>query len=111
MPRKHRLTHSDFADLRGVTRYQGTLFSLVVGTIPRRKYAGSACVVSSKIARRAVDRYRVRRRVRALITPLMTHIPEGAVLIWYAKKPSIKATFDDLKRDIHSLAAKAGIHV
>ena len=104
MPRKLRLSRADFAHSRGFKRVHGTLFSLSVGTIPNRG-AGSACVVSTKVAKTAPKRNRLKRRVRSILFPLLKG--ETRVFIFIAKKGAADASFADIRSDVEMLLKKA----
>lgn len=104
MPSRFRLTRADFAGMRGFKRLHGRFFSLSFGELPGRG-PGAACVVSKKVAARAVERNRIKRRCRSVLGRLMHAASPVFVLI--AKKGAGEASFADVSADIESLIARA----
>jgi len=102
-----RLTRSDFAALvsKGGQRLHGKYFSVVVARLPTSggKYA---CVVSSKIARKATARNHIKRRCRESVRRHMSTHAQGLAFTLYAKRAAAGATFDDIDRDISALFAR-----
>ena len=109
MPSQYRLSRNDFTRMRGFKRVHGTLFSLSFGTLPDRVIPGAACVVSAKAAPRAVVRNRIKRRVRAVLGPLVRTLKVPFVLVVIAKKPSADASSAQSRDEILLLLRKAGI--
>jgi len=108
MPRNYRLSRGDFAKMRGFQRIQGSLFSLSYGRIPGRAFPGGACVVSSKIASRAVDRKRIQRRVREAVRPLLKKTDSLMIFVYYAKKPAVSASSKETADACRELFERAG---
>ena len=75
------------------SRIHGRLFSFVF-----KKTGRSACavVISKKVAKTAVARNTIRRRVRAILT----HEPASVTLVCIAKAPAATASFDEIRDDI-----------
>jgi ribonuclease P protein component len=109
MPAHYRLSRNDFTRMRGFKRVHGTLFSLSFGTLPERSVPGAACVVSAKVAPRAVARNRIKRRVRAILGPLMSNLPSPLILVLIAKKPAADASPAESREEVILLLRKAGI--
>ncbi len=99
MPKKYRLTVADLKAFRPNRRFSSAYFSLAVGKAGR---AGVACVVSKKVSLRAVDRNRVKRRVRAALLPSLSRLAPGTY-VFYAKKEALTATSQESVRDIEKL--------
>ena len=108
MPTRYRLARSDFDRMRGFIRLQGRLFSLSYGTLPGRTASGAACVVSKKVAARAVDRNRIKRRSRAILETFARSAKPAAVVVAYAKKGAADASFEETRADLESLLARTG---
>ena len=75
------------------------LFSLRIG---RRGAAAAraAVVVSSKVAKTAVARNKMKRRLRAILTPLLPQMEKGINLVVFAKKEGVAAPFAELRVEI-----------
>lgn len=108
MPALYRLSRSDFTRMRGFKRVHGTLFSLSFGMLPDRSKPGFACVVSAKTAPRANRRNLIKRRVRAAMQGILSQLPPGATLVFYAKKPAVSADSDAIRAEVCALARKSG---
>ena len=111
MPKKHRLSHSDFKLVANARfrRERGKYFTLSYGTIPGTKgvYPRIACVVSKKGAARAVDRNLIKRRCRDAAKSFISDIKEPLVLVFYAGRNAKSAPHAEIKKDMHELLQKA----
>ena len=106
MPRELRLSRVDFAKTRSFRRIQGAFFSYSYGVIPGRTTKGGACVVSKKVARRAVDRNRIRRQVRGPLIFVLSTLPSPLVIICQSKKGVLTARSAEINAEIASLSHK-----
>lgn len=102
----YRISRSEFQDMRGFKRLNGSLFTLSWGTLTKRSSPGGACIVSSKTAPRAVDRNRIKRRCRAILAQILDDSAPGTMYIVVAKKAAIEASFRDMQKEIESLIAR-----
>ncbi len=111
MPRKHALSRSDFKHIAGgrFRREHGALFSLSVGPLPdpSARVPRVACVVSKKIAARAVTRNLVKRRCRAVARECIAGVREPLALAFYAKRGAADASYAEIKEDVGRLVKKA----
>jgi ribonuclease P protein component len=108
MPSRYRLSRTDFTKMHGFKRLHGSFFSLSFGTIPERSSPGVACVVSSKIAAKAVDRNRIKRRCRAILAESVEQLRSPLVIVVIAKKGAAKAPFLETSKDLRDLIARIG---
>lgn len=67
-----------------------------------------AVIVSKKVAKTAVSRNRMRRRVYEAFAPLVTSLPQGNRYVLYPKKEVLKANFEDIKESCRSLLLQSG---
>ncbi|OGG91940.1 ribonuclease P protein component [Candidatus Kaiserbacteria bacterium RIFCSPLOWO2_12_FULL_53_8] len=111
MPKKYRLSRSDFLglDRKRSRRVHGTCFSLTIAPLPEGERAKAAVVVPKKMAARAVDRNRIERRVREALRPLLARLQSPTVLVFHAKREAAEASFADTKKDIKTLLGRAGL--
>ena len=111
MPRKNTLTHADFvrAERAKCRRERGSLFILAFGVLPDRKSREfkAACVVSKKIAARAVDRNLIKRRWRAAMLQYLSAVPAPLTFVFYATRPANNAPYADIKSDVAELVSRA----
>jgi ribonuclease P protein component len=111
MPRKYRLSGEEIRKLSGKPalpagrRVHGRFFSLVVVPIPGT-HAKCAGVVSKKVARLAVERNKIKRRCRAVLSKRVSRIGKPVALIFYAKRETKGAEFIEIERDIETLLSR-----
>lgn len=109
MTKNARLTRADFSAVEvSRRRFHGTLFSLSVSALPQSRRSSFACVVSKRVAGKAVQRNLIKRRCREAVRERMyTHsTPTPLALVFRAKKTTRGATFADIARDIRMLVDK-----
>ncbi|MCE9541778.1 ribonuclease P protein component [Candidatus Kaiserbacteria bacterium] len=103
MPRAHRLTVADLKAFRPSRRIHGTFFSLSVAPAADIR---TACVVSKKVAARAVARNLIKRRVRSIFPALLPGLAPGHYVL-YAKKDAAAADFSEIRADVTKLCIRA----
>ena len=101
MPKKNRLTGAEIRSVRSPRRLHGGFFSVSISA-SRTGNAQFACVVSKKVAMKAVTRNLIRRRCRAVLEKSARSTPPG-VYMFLAKKDAAKATYSELAHDIETL--------
>lgn len=72
-------------------------------------YPRVGLVVSTKVAKHAVDRNRIKRRLRAILGPLADRLKGGADIAFIAKKEAIGAPFAEMESGVEKLLLKAGV--
>jgi ribonuclease P protein component len=108
MPKKYRLTGDEMRQLprdRGAKRIHGRFFSLLVTRV-KDGHAKCAVVVSTKIASKAVERNKIKRRARSLLAQRITRVAQPHALVFYAKRDARDATFAAIESDIDELFSK-----
>jgi ribonuclease P protein component len=68
-----------------------------------------AFVVSAKVAKRSVERNKLKRRLRHIIKKTMQKIKPGLAVIIFAKKGAEKMSFLELEKELIKLFKKAKI--
>ncbi|PIS13411.1 MAG: ribonuclease P protein component [Candidatus Tagabacteria bacterium CG09_land_8_20_14_0_10_41_14] len=68
-----------------------------------------AIVVSSSVAKKAVERNKLKRRIRSVVSDNIEKIKNGFVVVIYAKEGAGDLTFQDIKKQINSLFKKSNI--
>ncbi len=109
MSAPQRLSRHDFNHLKVERRVGGTYLTLAIGSVHGRQVRGFACVVSKKAARKAVDRNRIKRRIRAIFQKIIPSLPHPTVVVVYAKSGASNAQIDDLRKDIYPLLTRLGV--
>jgi len=100
----------EFAEtIRSGTRSAGRYLVVHVFRAPDPTPADKARVgfVVSRAVGGAVQRNRVRRRLRAVMAPISTGLPDDARVVVRARPPAARATFQELQQDVHSQMARA----
>ncbi|HVM73663.1 MAG TPA: ribonuclease P protein component [Candidatus Paceibacterota bacterium] len=111
MPKQQRLSRVDFSSITGpqTRRFHGVYFTLSARIrATDRNFDGPAFapVISKKIAVRAVDRNRVRRLCREIFRKESKHVLGPRILVFYAKKAAVTASFQEIERDIKKLLSE-----
>lgn len=108
--RKHSLSRADIVALQRTVRRKthGELFSITVAPGETRPTLRYACIVSKKIARKAVDRNRIKRKCRAALEREGKTISKPLTVLVYAKAGAVHASSQEVLREIQSLLRKAG---
>lgn len=110
LPKKYRLTReSDFKKvLREGRITKGGLLSLAFykaeTTTPQ-----IGMIVSNKISKKAVERNRIKRIIRATVRGRLDEIKNGACLVFLANKKALGARGEDLAKESLSLLKRSGV--
>ena len=104
MPKKYRLTGEELSHLSG-KRMHGKFFSLLISPISG-DHAKCAVVVSKKVAMKAVDRNKIKRRVRNILSKHIPRTKNSVALVFSAKRETKGVAFAELSRDIEALFSK-----
>ncbi|MDP2648757.1 MAG: ribonuclease P protein component [Patescibacteria group bacterium] len=109
MPKRSRLTRSDFTDLRRapLRRMSGAYFSLSCTSLPDGESAKAACVVSKKVAARAVARNRIKRICREAVRAHLSSVKPPQAFVFTAKRAAAAASPADIRGDVERLLAAA----
>jgi ribonuclease P protein component len=111
MPKHQRLSRVDFSSMNVARsrRFYGTYFTMSVSPQPAENTTNEpkfACVVSKKIAAHAVDRNRIKRRCREALRTTPGTVTGTRVVVFYAKKESKNATFQEVVSDVNHLLSQ-----
>lgn len=97
LPKENRLTRQDFTDIQGGKRTTTEHFSCTSHPSPLLKVA---VVISKKVAKRAVDRHLLKRRIHSVIHKKS---PPAGVYNIYARKDSLSLTYAQIETEIATL--------
>lgn len=113
----HRLSTKQFMEVMEKGRiYTSPLFVirilLLQGQTSRSDLAVKfAAVAPKKVVPSAVQRNKIRRQIYEMVEPRYKSILSGSMVIIFAKKETISASFEAKKIDLAQLFAKAKISV
>lgn len=105
MPRNNRLTRAELNLLlkAKTRRVNGRYFTLTTLPRPEDSVSRTTCVVSKKVARRAVDRNTIKRRAREVIRTILGQVKKPAFFMLYAKREALGASHEEISEDIMNL--------
>ena len=106
MARSNHLSRADFPSSVATRRASNELFSAAVWPLTQGLEPKFACVVSKKVARKAVDRNRLKRRCRAAGAALLPSLIEPLVIVIYPKIGVLTVSFTELRRSLEALLVK-----
>ncbi|NMC52218.1 MAG: ribonuclease P protein component [Chloroflexi bacterium] len=109
MRREFRLRRStDFKRVRRTGKsYAHPLIVLIVD--PTEQGGIKIGISASHTVGNAVNRNRVKRRLRAVMDELLPAFQANADVILLARKPIVDASFDDLRKAVSALLMRAGL--
>lgn len=85
-------------------------FALRLGWRPGpTQSAGFAVVAGQKVSRSAVERNRVRRRLRHALRQLAPHCPPGQAVVVMAYSTALKAPFTEVEATLKQALTKVGL--
>lgn len=102
-PRSLRLGRNGFEQSRGLPRKTTPHFSISGGAFPDT--AGIGIIVPKKVVKRAVERHRLKRRMREIVRKQTQDI-SGMIIVISARAGAADLSFDELTNEL-SLAFKA----
>lgn len=109
LARKHRINKELFTEIiKAGKSVSSDNLSLKIQPIPA-DCSAFAFVVSSRIAKKAVERNKLKRRARHIVKKMMPEIKKGLGIIIFFKKGSEKTTFKELERELRAIFQKAKI--
>jgi ribonuclease P protein component len=107
--RKHRINKKLFAEItRAGKSVSSNNLSLKIQPIPADDSV-FGLVVSSRVAKKAVDRNKLKRRARHIVAKMMPEIKNGSGIIIFFKPGSEKLKFQELEKEIKIIFQKAKI--
>ena len=112
MERKFRLTRStEFQRVRREGRSYAHPLLVLVACQDADPASLRVGITASRAVGNAVQRNRAKRRIRACFQSFIPEIPPGWNLIVIARKPTLQANFDEIKKAAASLLKRAGLLV
>ena len=95
-----RLTRQTFPDTRSLKRASSEHFSLSYGDFDTHARGGVAVVMAKKVARLAVTRHLLKRRILSLLGP---YAREDRVIVIHTRPGAANVSFPELKSELISL--------
>ncbi len=65
--------------------------------------------VGTKVSKRAVDRNRLKRQVRAMVEPLVKDLSPGVDIVLMTKKSALEKTYEELQKQVIHIFKKANL--
>ncbi len=111
LPKKLRIKKSTFPSFQGKGRsfFVETMTVRVVSN-GTQEVSRASVVVSKKVAKGAVERNHIRRRVYATLYPEMTKLKPGLSLVFYPKKTFLSITRQILHTEIEHLLNESRVY-
>ena len=107
MNRKYRITSSaEFKRVRGEGKTTAHPLVVLV-TLDGQAENSRAGIITSKSIGGAVQRNRVRRRLRAVLSSLLPGTTRNVDMLFIARKPILDAQFDELYRAVKEVLVRA----
>lgn len=107
LPKKNKLTSTLFRIFGSKGRvYTSEHLNLRFSDAKKDNYRVSV-VVSKKVAKKAVKRNLLKRRVFSIVSENKKDLKEGGIYTFYLKKGSLDVDFNDLKKEVINLLRKA----
>lgn len=109
LARKHRINKELFTEIiKAGKSVSSANLSLKIQPIPI-DYSAFSFVVSSKVAKKAVERNKIKRRARHIIRKMLAETEKGLGIIIFFKPGSKKMSFQELEEEIKKLFKKVKI--
>lgn len=107
LPRLNRLTKKkDFEETYQQGKAVGGNFLLIKTKPNQEKQTRIGIVVSKKVAKKATERNKLKRRIREIVRKKNTKDKLGGDIVIIAKKPSAKASYRELEADWENVLSK-----
>jgi ribonuclease P protein component len=109
IPRSRRISKSSFRHLSSGRSFFNNTLSLRVVPLSDPTPTRIAVIVSKKVAKTAVGRNTLRRRVYSAFEPLLPRMKGGFLCLAYPRREGEKLSFKELSLSVHDLCRQAGI--
>lgn len=112
LSRQHRVTRRQFPLVLEASRaYHSPAVSLRMALRPDNSLRPTpfAFVVSHKVAARAIDRNKLKRRARAIVRELLPKVKDSYACLLFFKKAAVGLTYQELKKVIYDLLSLSSI--
>jgi len=108
MKQTGRLKRADFAALErsGRRRVHGAFFTLSISSLNADTETKYACIVSKKVASKAVERNRIKRLCREATRIGLSSSAQPRALVLHAKRAAKGVSSGELRRDVSVLLKK-----
>ena len=101
-----RLSRAEFPRKPASRRLGDELFSIGVWPLQAGTEPRFSCVVSKKVAKKAVERNLLKRRCREIVAPILRNSTKPIAVVVYPKKTALTASFGEMRVALASLLAK-----
>ena len=110
LPRQYRLVgEKNFVRLKKYGRlYKGEFLGLIAYKSNRNTNSRIGFTVSLKVSKRAIERNKLRRKLREIVFPLVEKLGNGYDLLFLAKSKSLAASGENLREEVTRLLKESG---
>lgn len=111
LAKKYRLTESrDFKKVQETgTTYQSANFGIAILDRKDTNPSRFAFIISTKIAKDAVDRNTIRRHMSETVRLLTNYIKDGMDVVFLAKTSIVKVPADGIVREVRAAVKESGL--
>lgn len=114
LPKSYRLKHwRQFQTVYGRgARYSGRYLTLRCLCLPAKAAIAPTQIgiaVGKRVSKKAVVRNRLKRRVRAIVHPLLPELQSGYQLIFSVKSGALECEYEHFLRELKQLLTKAEV--
>jgi ribonuclease P protein component len=99
-----------FLVMRKGKRFFGGMVDITFMKRSDKNFSEAKVVVSQKVAKKAVDRHKIQRRLREIVRHEFKTNPaaagRGYDMVVVARASSLRASFDDLQKSVESVFAR-----
>jgi len=101
LSKSRRLTADDFKQFpRNAETVHTPVFVMRVAPDAPESYTRFGVVISQKVARTAVARHRLKRRVHGMLESVIHDVADGYAVVFYMKQEAVNTTSEELRRSV-----------
>lgn len=112
LPKEYRLRQEK--DIKALFANSKSVFDVCIGLRYRKNtlnLSRFAVVVGTKVSKKAVDRNKIRRRIRSVLQKRLIEIRPGFDVVFLVKKEVLSASFKEVEEQVERLLQKANLLV
>lgn len=108
-PKQNRLDRKDFSEiLKKGRRIRGNSFSLIFANFGNGG-AQIGIIITKKVTKTAVERNKLKRRIRNILIPELNNLPQGLKIIIMVYPSQEKLLFNSIKTEVLGLINRLAI--
>ena len=110
LPKEHRLRHEK--DIKALFAQSKSVFDVFLGIKYKKnklKQSRFAVVVGTKVSKKAVDRNKIKRRIRSVLSKHLEEFAPGFDVIFLVKKEVLDKTFIEVQEAVEKVLIKSSL--